>query len=378
MNVLIPSAEGVIEYQWVVGLREAGHHVFTHAFNPYALKNDGPSIQRLVEKEEIERVICFGDDPEMTLLGICRRNNIPLAIWHLDAPYQYFFPEYCRHYRNIYHFCMDLYYVELLKKSGYENVAYLPLGTTPTIFTPMGKNREDFRAEVGMVANLAIRKTHHFWEGIMKNWKGKNEDDKLYEVIKELIVIASNVGIDFIKTIKLLERRGLDFHLILHIIKFIENMAGIERRKRPALALRDLVDLKVVGEDWEFTGIYPHQIHPRIGYYDELPIFYSSVIINLNATQPQVKKGLNQRFFDVPACGGFLISDWNDEIPNLFIPGEEIVIYNDIRELPEIVRYYLDRDKEREAIAQAARARVLAHHTMKSRMETLMHVLQHR
>ena len=376
MKVLIPNAGGVIEYQWVMGLREAGHDVFTHAFNPYASGNDGPSIQSLIEKEEIRSVLCFSDDPEATLLGICRRNNIPLAIWHLDTPYQFFLSEYCRQYRNIYHFCMDSYYVELLKKTGYENVAYLPLGTTPDIFKPMEINRKDFRAEVGMVANLAIRKTHRHWEEILENWKGKTQDDQVYGLITELIAIASNTGIDFITAIQLLERRVSDFHLILHIIKFIESMAGIERRKRPALALRNLVDLKVVGEDWEYIGISPHQIHPRIGYYDELPIFYSTVIINLNITQPQIKRGLNQRFFDVPACGGLLVSDWNDEIPNFFIPGKEVVIYNDIKELPEIVCYYLERDEERETIAQAARAKVLSHHTVQRRMETIMHVLE--
>jgi spore maturation protein CgeB len=376
MNVLIPSAEGVIENQWVMGLREAGHNVFTHFFNPYASGNDGPSIQSMIEKEEIRGVLCFGDDPEGTLLGVCQKNNLPLALWHLDAPYQFFLPEYRRQYRNIYHFCMDSYYVELLKKIGYENVAYLPLGTTPSIFRPMEKNREDFRAEVGMVANLAIRKTHLHWEEILESWKGKNQDDQVFGLINELIATASNTGIDFMAAIRLLERRGLDLHLILHIIKFIESMAGFERRKKPVLALQNLFDLKVVGEGWEYVGLYPHQIHPRIGYYDELPIFYSTIVINLNATQPQIKRGLNQRFFDVPACGGLLISDWNDEIPNFFIPGKEVVIYNDIKDLPEIVRYYLERDEEREAIAQAARAKILSHHTMQRRMETIMHVLQ--
>ena len=373
MKVLIPSARGVIEQQWISGLREAGHEAFSSFFNPYQANNDISSIQRLVEEEEIEVVFCFEDNPRANLLKICNQFRIPLAIWHFDAPYRYFLPENIQHYRYVYHFCMDHYYVDLMLKAGYQKVTYLPVGTTPNIFRPLKERRADLKAEVGIVANLSIGKAHALWDWVMNNWEGSNED---YQLIKALITIAANEGIDIPTTIQLFDKKGLDLRLILYIIKFVETIANQERRKKPALALRDFVDLKVVGEDWGFVGMYQHQIHPRIGYYDELPIFYSSVMINLNVSHPQVKCGLNQRFFDVPACGGLLISDWNDEIDKIFIQGEEIIIYTDIRELREIVRYYLDHGDEREAIAQAAREKVLAHHTMKNRIERLIQTLK--
>ncbi len=374
MKVLIPSAGGVIERQCSMALQEAGHKVFSHKFNPYKTGNDRSSIRKLIEEKEIEIVFCFEDDPEAILLGTCEEHNIRLAIWHLDAPYQYFLPGHIQGYRDVYHFCMDRYYVDFMRKIGYQKVEYLPLGVTPHIFKPLKERREDLKAEVGFVANLSIRKAHVIWDWIINNWEGGSED---YQLIKELITLSADEGIDIPTTIQIFDKKGLDLHLILYIIKFVETIANQERRKRPPLAIRDFVDLKVVGEDWGYVGLYKHQIHPRIGYYDELPIFYNSAIINLNVSHPQVKRGLNQRFLDVPACGGFLISDWNDEIGKFFIPGEEIVIYRDTTEVHEIVRYYLDHGDEREAIAQAAREKVLAHHTMKNRIEKVIQVLKH-
>ena len=373
MKVLIPSAKGVIERQWISALKDLGHDVFSHEFNPYGTDNDITSIRRLIEENEIEAIFCFDDDSEATLLSVCNDYNIKLAIWHHDAPYKFLLPAWRQHYRHIYHFCMDRYYVDIMLEAGYDKIRYLHLGTTPTIFKPVKKTRKDFITEVGFVANLTIMKAHDQWDLILKKW---NVNDEASKLISKLISIAANEGIDIPETINLFKGKALDLHLIIFIIKFVETIANQERRKKPALALRDLIDIKVVGSDWELVGMYKDQILPRIEYYNELPIFYSSAAINLNITHPQIKQGLNQRFFDVPACGGFLISDQNDEIITFFTPGEEIVVFDDMLDLREKVGYYLNHPDKRKSIAHAAREKVLAYHTMKHRMEEVVRILQ--
>ncbi len=375
MKILIPSAEGIIERQWILALKDLGHEVFSHEFNPYGIGNDKLSITKTVKKNEIEVVLCFDDDSEETLLSICNDYNIKLAIWHHDTPYKFLLPAWRKHYRDIYHFCMDRYYVDIMLKYGYDKVRYLHLGTTPTIFKPVKKARKDFITEVGFVANLTIMKAHDQWDMILKNWNGNNKD---HELIRNLISTAANEGIEISETINLLRDSGLDSHLIMLIIKFVETVANQERRKKPVLALRDMVDLKVVGSDWNLVGVYPHQILPRIEYYDELPVFYSSAAINLNITQPQIRRGLNQRFYDVLACEGFLISDHNDEIASFFTPDEEIVVFDDIQDLREKVVYYINRPDKRKSIAHAGREKVLACHTMKHRMAEMVSVLQNK
>lgn len=73
--------------------------------------------------------------------------------------------------------------------------------------------------------------------------------------------------------------------------------------------------------------------------------------INLNMTNKPIKTGLPLRIFDIMGLGGFLISNYQQEIPEHFIPGEDLVLYESIPELLELIDYYLNHDEERQAIA---------------------------
>jgi len=59
----------------------------------------------------------------------------------------------------------------------------------------------------------------------------------------------------------------------------------------------------------------------------------------------------------------------------LFDIGKEVVAYNNVNELVELIRYYADRDSEREAIARAGQKRTITEHTYYNRMEELLNIL---
>jgi spore maturation protein CgeB len=54
-----------------------------------------------------------------------------------------------------------------------------------------------------------------------------------------------------------------------------------------------------------------------------------------------MKGAVNQRVFDVPVCGGFLLTDHRRQMESLFEPGREIVCYQEPGEIPDLVRHYL-------------------------------------
>lgn len=58
------------------------------------------------------------------------------------------------------------------------------------------------------------------------------------------------------------------------------------------------------------------------------------------------------------ACGGFLLTNYQDEIAEYFVNGEELVIYSDLDDMCEKIKYYLEHDEERERIAKAGQAKV--------------------
>ena len=90
----------------------------------------------------------------------------------------------------------------------------------------------------------------------------------------------------------------------------------------------------------------------ELNYYRELPAFYNACRINFNATSVQMGTAVNQRAFDVPACGAFLLTDRQPSLEALFEAGEEVIAYGGLEEAAELTRFYLRNDAAREAVGR--------------------------
>jgi spore maturation protein CgeB len=118
--------------------------------------------------------------------------------------------------------------------------------------------------------------------------------------------------------------------------------------------------------------------HNAVSYGPLLAQLYSSATINLNATSLQMPTALNQRIFDVPAAGGFLLTDAQSDVAEHFKLGTEMIVYNDAHELTDLCSYYLTHDSIRRAIIERARERVLREHMYVHRLHFLLtHLNKH-
>ncbi|MBI9109843.1 glycosyltransferase [Maridesulfovibrio ferrireducens] len=106
----------------------------------------------------------------------------------------------------------------------------------------------------------------------------------------------------------------------------------------------------------------------HLKYEEELPAFYRQSKLNFNTVSLQSAASLNQRIFDVPACGAFLLTEYNSALENLFEPGREVVCYNDTDSVSEIVSKWLIDEKGRKKIICAGMKRIFAHHTYQHRI----------
>jgi spore maturation protein CgeB len=80
---------------------------------------------------------------------------------------------------------------------------------------------------------------------------------------------------------------------------------------------------------------------------------------------------VNLRIFEVNACGGFQLVPYMEGLEKRYDIGTELVTYQSPEQLVERVRYYLEREDERQAIADAGYRRTLREHTMERRFEEL-------
>ena len=93
-------------------------------------------------------------------------------------------------------------------------------------------------------------------------------------------------------------------------------------------------------------------VRPPVDYDTELPTLYRRTKINLNITCRSISSGMPMRVLDVMGCGGFLLSNYQTELAEYFVPGEEVILYESMSDLEDKVSYYLSHDDERISIAQ--------------------------
>ena len=94
--------------------------------------------------------------------------------------------------------------------------------------------------------------------------------------------------------------------------------------------------------------------------------------INLNMTNRPIKTGLPLRIFDLMACGGFVLSNYQSEIPEIFVPDEDIVLYDSIPDMLAKIDYYLAHDDERKQIAKNGYEKVKEYHSYDVRIVTML------
>lgn len=120
------------------------------------------------------------------------------------------------------------------------------------------------------------------------------------------------------------------------------------------------------------TSMLPN-IHNR-GVADSatmMPKIIKCSKINLSMTNRPIKTGLPLRIFDIMGAGGFLISNYQAEIPEYFIPDEDIVLYDSIPDLLGKIDYYLTHEKERIQIAKNGYEKVKQYHTYDIKLQQM-------
>ena len=84
----------------------------------------------------------------------------------------------------------------------------------------------------------------------------------------------------------------------------------------------------------------------------------------------------NMRLFEATGTGACLLTDNKLNISELFEPGKEIVVYDNIEDCIEKAKWLLNNDVERRVIANAGSCRTLASHTVDKRCLQIIEIIE--
>lgn len=313
----------------------------------------------------------LGFDEEGVLTEFFKSIEMPVASWYVDSPRLIVeaFDKNVSPWMSL--FLWDKSYMRDMEAMGFESVVHLPLGTDEGLFKPLtaGKHKKEtnkYSCDIGFVGNSMVEP--------VKEWMARVHPD-FYPIVERAAAHVAHSVImhgDIMKVIPetvrekilgLSKKEKMDLEAavlwkatLLYRLSCVEMLRGGEVRIYGDHGWKGLL------RDRNFT------LFPPLNYYKELSILYNACRINFNATSRQMSESVNQRVFDVPASGSFLLTDHQEALHELFDVGREIIVYTNRNEIPDLVKFYLKHPDERQRVAMRGRERILKEHTYKHRL----------
>lgn len=112
--------------------------------------------------------------------------------------------------------------------------------------------------------------------------------------------------------------------------------------------------------------------HGTVDYYQQMPLVFKQSRVNLNISLRSIKSGIPLRAFDIMGSGGFLLSNFQADYLDDFVPGEDFDYYESKEDFINKINYYLTHEDERIAIAKNGHDKVAAAHTFRHRVREML------
>ena len=147
----------------------------------------------------------------------------------------------------------------------------------------------------------------------------------------------------------------------IYDVSFVGRCYGVRQNFVDTLK-RYGINIATFGQGWENGG--------RVSQADLIRIYnQSKILLNLSfaSRDSKIIVSTKGRDFEVPGCGSLLLTKDTKEIADYFVPGEEIITYEDANDAAEKINYYLENEDERERITKKGYERVMKEHTYEKR-----------
>jgi len=152
-------------------------------------------------------------------------------------------------------------------------------------------------------------------------------------------------------------------------------LAALERRKILNMVSRRIRDTKIYTES-NTEDIPLVKNMGRVDYIYGMPKVFNQTKVNLNITLRNIKTGIPLRIWDILGAGGFVLTNFQAELPDFFENGKHLVWFDSHDDMLDKVIYYLEHDEERIKIAREGNLLVRKNHTMEKRTRQLLEILE--
>lgn len=340
------------------------------------------TIENMIRKNSYDMV--FTVNYFALISNACQRQQVKYVSWTCDNPLISMYHESVFNSCN-YIFAFDKTNYLEFKGMGVEHIWYLPLAVDTERIDMIRKQADDiehYRADISFVGSLYERNSYDKLKNKLPDYL-KGYFDAVMEA--QLNVSGANIVEPMLTTdileqlqeyFKLEKSEGSfsDLGLIFQTTVLGFKIAEIQRR-RALIELSKHYKINVYSNS-DTSDFVRVQYCGSVDYWSVMPKVFHASKINLNFTIPNIKSGIPLRIWDVLGSGGFLLTNYQAEIPYYFEEGKDLVCFDGIEDLREKAGYYLEHEEERREIALNGYRKVKKYHGYKQRIIKILEIVE--
>lgn len=337
-------------------------------------------VSSVLKKKRYDMVFSINFFPVVS--DVCNIFKISYVCWIVDSPVMELYANAIRNpWNRIFMFDYAMY--EEFVEENPSCIFYLPLGANygrldALMRTITEEERVKYAADVSFIGSLYTEKCPYnsfteedsylkgYLDGIIKAQQKVYGCNFLEECISDEIIQEFKEKVPFYY---FTERfRPNDRAAMAHL--YLGNKVTEQER---------LCLLKLVSEKFDLK-LYTNSDASQIPMADfkglaetrnEMPKIFHLSKINLNLTSKPIRTGLPLRIWDILGAGGFVLTNYQSEIPEYFEIGKELDVFSSEEELLQKIDYYLTHEEERSRIAECGYQKAKELYSMEHRLKQI-------
>ena len=295
----------------------------------------------------------------------CFEQGVPYLSWVYDSPQVALYTEYAKYPTNFI-FAFDKTQVSRLKAVGIGNIFHMPLAANIAYTSRINIDRQDkvrYNSDISFVGQLYRLDYLKAYTANVSN----DVLDNLKKIVNEKALdwgkgqtIYDTIPNDIVEKISINDSDFEYFNLIGN--KFIKEtmllgpmIANKEREEILSCSGRKFkTSLYTKDSDKEYAENVLGMVSVFGPVKGETPYkIYACSKLNLNLTLRTIETAVPQRVFDIMSMGGTVISNYQEEAEELFVPDKEIILFESLEEFCEKATFYLNHPDIRRKIGES-------------------------
>lgn len=290
---------------------------------------------------------------------VCHRTGHPYIAWVYDCPIPVNDIAKTLGFPTNHIFLFDRVQYETFRNEGFNTVYHIPLGVNVERLdrlrlTPAEQKK--FESDVSFVGNMYSSEYLMLRAELTDYEKGYLESliETQYRVYGRFYV-EELLTDEFLTPIyKRLKGLGLQENSATVFRKWVLRLISREMTRRERMMIigplskRCRFDLYASSREKLLPDVHYKGV---VDSFHEMPCVFKASKVNLNISFKQITVGMPLRVLDIMGAGGFLLSNYQEELVENFRPGIDCVIYESVEDAVAKAQYYLQHDEERREIA---------------------------